>query len=260
MSQQRYTFGDNERAAARLELLARAFEPSLRAFVTCWAPPHVACALDLGCGPGHTTRCLAELLDCSVVGIELSLAHLERARALSPARLDVRFEQRDVTEGPADMEGADLVYSRFLLTHLSSPARVLCQWAAALRPGGRLLLQETAELASEHPALAAYYEHVGLLQAHYGQVLEVGRGLDSLVVCPELRTLHFRIERVELPAQLMAQLHLGNLATWRQDPFAQTAFDACALDRIEVGLEAIAAGGERATVRMALGELVAQRC
>jgi SAM-dependent methyltransferase len=259
MSQQKYTFGDNERAAARLELLARAFEPSLRAFVTRWAPPEVACAFDLGCGPGHTTRVLSELLDGTVVGVELSPAHLLRARASAGGHPKIRFLEGDVVQGPAQTGSADVVYSRFLLTHLRGPAEVLSRWARALRRGGRLLVQETAQLASEHPALAAYYAHVGRLQAHYGQVLEVGRELESLVVCPELCTLHFRIEPVELPAALMAELHSRNLATWREDPFARTAFDADELDRIAAGLEAVAAGREPATVRMALGELVAER-
>ena len=56
-----YTFGDDEVAARRLELLAHVYEPPTRALLARWAPPVVGLAVDLGCGPGHTTRLLHEL-------------------------------------------------------------------------------------------------------------------------------------------------------------------------------------------------------
>jgi len=49
-----YSFGDSEIAAERLALLARVFDPALRAFLERVAPRHPRLALDLGCGPDHT--------------------------------------------------------------------------------------------------------------------------------------------------------------------------------------------------------------
>ena len=66
-----YAFGDGPAAARRLDLLAELFEPASRTFLERVAglaggdgpagpagrPPGVA--VDVGCGPGHTTRLVA---------------------------------------------------------------------------------------------------------------------------------------------------------------------------------------------------------
>src|SRR5260221_11846563 len=86
-----YTFGDNDLAAERLRILARAFEPTSRAFLT-----HVrasaygsdgaaAHAVDLGCGPGYTTRLVREVVAAALTtGVDRSPRFLARA-ALRPA-------------------------------------------------------------------------------------------------------------------------------------------------------------------------------
>ena len=54
-TQNPYTFGDSERAARRLELLARTYEQPSRSLIERYRPPDLALAFDLGSGPGHTT-------------------------------------------------------------------------------------------------------------------------------------------------------------------------------------------------------------
>src|SRR4051794_17612598 len=56
----RYAYGDSDLAAERLALVATVFEPTSREFVQAAAPRSPALAVDLGCGPGHTTRLLHE--------------------------------------------------------------------------------------------------------------------------------------------------------------------------------------------------------
>ena len=65
--------------------MARDFEPVSRAFLLQAAPRGCARALDLGCGPGFTTRLLAEL--CApheLIGLDASAAFVAR-RAPTPA-------------------------------------------------------------------------------------------------------------------------------------------------------------------------------
>ena len=151
------------------------------------------------------------------------------------------------------------MFSRFLLTHLRDTGAALRAFRKLVRPGGLLLLQETARLESSHPALARYYELVGQLQAHYGQRLYIGQELESLAASAPFRIAHSTVQHFEHPAPIMAELHLQNLRTWRGDAFARQAFDGSEIERLEQILQSIARGSEHAApVAIGLGELVLQ--
>ena len=255
-TQNQYTFGDSARAARRLELLARTYETPSRALIERYRPPDLELALDLGSGPGHTTRLLHEASRARrTLGLEASERYLAEARAAAPA--GVEFVQADVTRLGDDVPAARLVFSRFLLTHLSDVPAALRGFSALVADGGCLLLQETAHLHASHQALARYYELVAELQAHYGQILYIGQELEQLARRAHFAVAHFAVRRFERPAATMAELHVQNLRTWRHDPFAARAFDAEELDALELQLEAIAAGSLGAgPVELGLGELV----
>ncbi len=257
-TQNHYTFGDSERAARRLALLARAYEAPSRRLLERFAPTGLELALDLGAGPGHTTRLVHEVSRARrTIGLEASERYIEQARSTAPP--GVEFMREDVTAPSAAVPAARLVFSRFLLTHVSDAAGALRALRPLLAKGGRLLLQETAALESRHPALARYYELVGELQAHYGQLLYIGRMLERFAEQAPYSVVHSTIERFEQPARTMAELHLDNLRTWRTDPFAQRTFDPTEVVDLEARLAAVVSGAERAEpVTVALGELVLQ--
>src|SRR5512142_2019322 len=166
-----YTFGDGDLAAQRLRHLAETYEPSSRALLARLGPVEGG-ALDLGCGPGHTTALVAEALRPAwTAGLERSARLLAQARERVPG---ASFHEHDVTVAPFPVAPAAVVYSRFLLTHLPDPAAAVRTWAGALAPGGRLVLEETATLTSEHPAIQRYYDLVDALQDHYGQRFRIG--------------------------------------------------------------------------------------
>jgi SAM-dependent methyltransferase len=252
-----YTFGDDDLAARRLDLLAQVYAPPTRALLARWAPPVVGLAVDLGCGPGHTTRLVHELTDAvRTVGIERSPAYAASARSYLADVPGAEVVEHDVTRSPLPVEGADLVFARFLLTHLSQPRRALEVWAEALAPGGRLVVQETARLVSRDPALGRYYELVAELQALHEQALDVGSQLPELAAAAGLTVEHAgRRPVAQRPAE-MAALHVLNLRTWRHDPLAG-GFDDDELDALDEALVAIARGGPAEPVEQELGELVA---
>jgi len=89
--QSRYTFGDTPPAARRLDLLAALFEPPTASFLRRDALQQPGLAIDLGCGPGHTTRLVALTTGAvRTVGLDTSEAFLEAARA-GPAVPGVEF-------------------------------------------------------------------------------------------------------------------------------------------------------------------------
>jgi SAM-dependent methyltransferase len=252
-----YTFGDTDLAAQRLRHLAETYEPSSRALLGRLGPI-AGGAVDLGCGPGHTTALLAEVLRPAwIAGLERSPRLLTQARERLPG---ASFHEHDVTVAPFPVPPAAVVYSRFLLTHLPDPAAAVRTWAGALAPGGRLVLEETVTLRSDHPVIQRYYDLVTALQAHYGQRFDVGRQLGALLAGAGLAVEEAGAAATPLPAARMARLHAMNLRTWGADEHARNAFDAAELAALQRTLDAIAAGEEQAPpVHGEMGQAVGRR-
>ncbi len=210
-----YTFGDTPTAARRLALLAEVFDPPTRALLAAWAPDGVEHALDLGCGPGHTTVLLHAATGARrTTGLERSADHVARAREAAPAGVDV--VQHDVTVAPLPVPPVQVALARFLLTHLADPAGALRTWSAALAPSGRLLAQETARLTSDDPTLGRYYALVEELQRHHGQALDVGADLAALAAgVPGTTVVHTEVLELRPSVPAMAALHAMNVRTRR---------------------------------------------
>ncbi len=156
MNQPQYLFGDSTTAAQRLKLLASVYNESTRAFLAKAAgSARFQLALDLGCGPGFTTRLIADTLRCDrVIGLDASAGFIELARANSGERLS--FLRHDLTAIPFPSGRPNLIFSRFLLTHLREAAAVVAKWATQLEDRGLLLLEETEAIHTAHPVFARY--------------------------------------------------------------------------------------------------------
>lgn len=102
-------------------------------------------ALDLGCGEGADAIWLAEH-GWQVTGIDVSATALTRACARASARrVEVEWVQADLAAWEPS-ESYDLVTSFFLHSRVRFPrARILANAAAAVAPGGVLLIVGHAE-------------------------------------------------------------------------------------------------------------------
>jgi len=239
----RYTFGDNGRASARLRRLAGMYERESRELLGRSGVSVPRLAVDLGCGPGWSTRLVQETLKPErTVGLDASEAFVAEARARQGA--DLEFQVHDIARVPFPAGAPDFLFCRFLLTHLRSLGEVLAGWAEAAAPGGWLAIHETESLEADHPALRRYYEMLGEMQRHHGQALHVGAVLDERLAGSGWRVVESRCRRLEKAACDMAGLHLANLRTWRDDEYARQAFDAAEIGELETGLERIASGRE----------------
>jgi trans-aconitate 2-methyltransferase len=253
-----YTFGESDLAAQRLAYLAAAYERPTRAFLQAWGQEKPEHALDLGCGPGHTTLLLQSTLQPrDTTGLDASDKLLGEGRRRAPGAVFVRH---DVTRAPFPCAPADLLFCRFLLTHLGDPGAVVRAWATAAKPGARLLIQETESLDSDEPAFARYYALVGALQAGYGQSLHVGAQLDGHVTGQGWTVLDSTCVVLAQDPVVMARLHAMNIRTWSQDAMAKRSFDPDEVARVQSALDAIAAGERSAgPVRNGVRQLVAVR-
>jgi SAM-dependent methyltransferase len=266
-----YAFGDSPAAARRLDLLAELFEPASRTFLERVAGldglagrgPGPAgrrpgLAVDLGCGTGHTTRLVAEVLEPNrTLGLDQSEFFVAlAARSADPA---VGFAVHDVTRVPFPCPPADLCYGRLLLSHLPDPGAVLTAWATQLVPGGLLLADEVDRIHTDLPALRGYLEVAGALLATRGHTLEVGPLLARLPDPPGLVRRDDRIGHLAPPAARAAAMFALNLAVWRGQAVRAGIATASQLDRLAADLAAVADGEMEGSIRWELRQLVLQR-
>ena len=260
IQKQHYTFGDTDLAAERLRLLARVFAPSSARLLASLSELGGELAVDLGCGPGHSTELLAGHVPATrVIGLDRSPHLLEQARREHQnARLS--FLSCDVSLAPLPVPKARFLYSRFLLTHLRDPAQVVSRWADAAEPNARLVLEETAFMSGEHPAFSRYYALVERMQAHYGQRMYIGRELEALSSSAQWVVERAQLAESCLPATDMAKLHFLNLQTWSQDAFALEHYGDQGLYELGEELRLIASGTISASpVSLGMGQVVLGR-
>jgi trans-aconitate 2-methyltransferase len=252
-----YSFGDNPIAALRLEYLAGAFASSSRRFLQNTKPGRVELALDLGSGIGATTALVRDVTNAPrVVGYERSGNFLAIARRRYP---ELTFRDIDVLSPAYPDREADLIYCRFLLTHMHRPAAVMTTSVQHLRSGGRLLLEETAALFSPLPALSRYYDLVEQLQGHYGQETLIGRRLATLAAGVAGARSTSVLQEIPVPAAVMARLHAMNLETWKADPFMLKTHGLRALEDLEGDLKTIAARSDFPEGRCVMAQVCLER-
>ncbi len=150
----------------RLRILARVMQPTTQSlFERVGMRPGMAC-LDAGCGGGDVTLELARLAGSTghAVGIDIDEIKLELARQEATASRigNVSFHQTEI--GAAQFEPEfDIIYARFLLTHLPNPAAVIAKMQSWLKPGGMLVIEDidfTGHFC--HPESAAFRRYVEL--------------------------------------------------------------------------------------------------
>lgn len=102
--------------------------------------------LDLGAGPGYVGLELARAVGPSgrVLGLELSPTYVEEGRraARESALAQLEFRLHDLRSDPLPREGFDLAWCRWVAMFLPSVEPLAGELAAALRPGGQLVIHE----------------------------------------------------------------------------------------------------------------------
>ena len=120
--------------------------------------------LDLGCGTGQLTRRMAAAAGGSgqVVAIDRSAEQLEQARRLAAPgeRIEYRVGDALTLELPDSEWGSfDMAHTRFLLEHLPDPLRVVRTMVRAVKPGGRVVLED-----EDHEILRLWPEPEGFVE------------------------------------------------------------------------------------------------
>jgi ubiquinone/menaquinone biosynthesis C-methylase UbiE len=142
---ERYVIRGGREGYNRLLLLARASWPDTAAlFGRAGIRPGMKC-IDLGCGGGEVSFEMARLVEPggSVTGVDMDDVKLDLAQKAAVERgvTNVEFLATNVNnwDEPA---AYDVVYSRFLLQHLSEPVNLLRRMWAAVRTGGLVIVED----------------------------------------------------------------------------------------------------------------------
>ena len=180
--------------------------------------------LDLGCGTGHQAAELARH-GCTVIGVDIDAAMLERARASHPDVAGLTFVQADAQEPGlallpvvADLVPFDVVMSNAALHWMPYVRPVLANVRSLLDVGGRFIAEQGG-IGNVHRCLsavqAALAEHVDPRIAHdvvFGSSWFPSPGREATL----LEASGFAVRRLELsdrPTQLAAGDSIADWAT-----------------------------------------------
>lgn len=134
----------------KLQLFNAFAEPELRLAVAGLALMPGMRVLDAGCGTGEALKWLLDAVrpTGSVVGMDLSAAHVRVARAAAPDSVQVL--QGDLTRTRLAPGSFDLIWSVNTINHLRDPPAGLHTLAGLLRPGGRIAIGRSSVLPDQY--------------------------------------------------------------------------------------------------------------
>ena len=217
-----YVIRGGEEGKARLKVLARVMGPFTGRLLDEVGVAEGMSCLDVGCGGGDVAREMARRAGASgrVVGVDgdPSILALDRGEAEDPASARVRYVQADAS-GLRLGEEFDLVYARFLLTHVVDPEGVLDGMVRAARAGGTVAAEDI-EFSGHvcYPACRAFARYVAL----YSEVVrmrggdpEIGPRLPSLFLAAGVESVSVRVVQpaaLEGEAKAIAGLTLEAIA------------------------------------------------
>ena len=176
-----YLLAVGEAAARRLLMLDEIFGPHSRELLVSAGLTQGMRVADIGCGTGVVSLWIAAQLGAggSVTGVDMSAEQLRIAEknAVAAGLTNISFHQASAYHTSLPRTQFDLVYSRFLMCHLTDPAKALAEMRTLLKPDGILVCEDHDDggISSEPPTWA-YKRLVEISEA-----VNRSRGLDSHV-------------------------------------------------------------------------------
>jgi SAM-dependent methyltransferase len=129
----------------RLRVISRVMHPTTSSLFDRVGVADGHRCLDVGCGGGDVTIALARRVapHGAAVGVDIDDTKLAIARneAARETTRNVDFRHCDIRVDPIDTT-FDVVYARFLLTHLSDPSATVGVFYDHLKPGGALIVED----------------------------------------------------------------------------------------------------------------------
>jgi SAM-dependent methyltransferase len=201
----------------RLRVMSRVLQPSTSALFDRLGIEDGWSCLDVGCGGGDVSFELASRVGAHgrVLGIDIDPTKLELARSEAAQRsaANVTFEELDIrSSSPRSV--FDLMYARFVLTHLSDPAAAVAAFHRHLRRGGVVAVEDidfSGYLSyPRSPALERYRELYCKTVRRRGGDPDIGPRLPSLLMSSGFQNVGVHVVQ---PAGLQGEVKLMNPMT-----------------------------------------------
>jgi len=162
-TQHHYAIRGGKDGKNRLDLLARVLLPTTLQLLDRVGLSRGMNCLDVGCGGGHVALLMAGIVGPQgrVIGTDADTEILALARKDAEAQnvANVEFQHVDACTC-LWQEKFDLVYARFLLSHVSEPGNCLAAMVEGCRPGGTIAIEDTDFSGSFcYPTCAAYQRY-----------------------------------------------------------------------------------------------------
>ncbi|WP_196890220.1 class I SAM-dependent methyltransferase [Aureivirga sp. CE67] len=198
-----YAIHGGDKGKRRLQILSETLEEETTKFIQKVGISKGMKCLDLGCGGGNVSILLSKLIGekGEVIGYDID----ERKIALAKETMkelnisNIKFEVKNVNHFD-EKEVYDIIYSRFLLSHLKNPAEILQKMYHSLKPNGKILIEETD--FSGHfsvPRSKDFDSYVSLYQKlleKRGTNANLGKELFSLLNQSRFKNIDFSISQV----------------------------------------------------------------
>lgn len=205
-----YALARGDAGAQRLAALNEAMWPSSHGLLLRAGLKPGMTFLDVGCGAGALTANVAAL-GVETLGVELDPAFVDRAAEAHP---NLVFECRSVYDLPALGRQFDVVYARYLLSHLSDPQAALASMVAATRKGGSVVVEDIDfDLHVAEPRPPAFDRYLELYRAvvlRRGGNPTLGRHLFAMAQDAGLTGVEISVQ-VTMPKHPIATLTLAGI-------------------------------------------------
>jgi SAM-dependent methyltransferase len=232
----KYQFTDTDLAAQRLKYLGEVYAESTRDFIRDVVNYRPRLVLDLGCGPGYTTHLLADLTQCSqIVGLDNSKRFISLAEQNKTDQ--VSFRLHDITSVPFPVGPCDLLYCRYLLTHLRNPLNIIEKWATQMRSKGLLLLEEVEWIHTRNGIFTTYLNIVEALLVSQSHQLYVGPVIHRMESPDLLKRRSSQIRRLSVLNHQAATMFHMNIQSWKHQPFIRANYQGEVIAGLENDLK-----------------------
>jgi len=140
-----YVLGSTEKETQRLSIQSALFEKeSVQTLNLAGIKKGMRC-LDAGCGVGHTTLLMSNLVGRSgkVVGLDISEDNIDACKKkLGCVNDNLEFVVGDLHDTILEESSFDFVYSRFLFQHLTNPEKAVARISKLIAEEGIIAIEE----------------------------------------------------------------------------------------------------------------------